>query len=323
MAYYLQTDAYSLPLEEVKLARMTIAAADATVADTDRILTATAATGPCTATLVAASNPADTLTIAFVATQADDPVGVITFKLEANGEDTLAVSASDTTGIINIKLAKTDATKNTASLIRAAIRAVTPDGGVQGTVKGIDVSAVECTAGGSWDTAAKAPGANMSSVACVGGGGQTILAADLTAQPSCPRNITATAGGTENDIGAVSVIVYGTNIDDQPISETLTAFTVNNPGTKAGTKAFKTVTSVFLPSHDGTGATVAIGTGEVLGLPFMFTKKPLCLATLNGAFETTFPAIVVDPDEIENNTVDLSTTLNSTEVCVYLGIPEA
>ena len=323
MANYLQTDAYSLPLEEVKLARMTIAAADATVADTDRILTATAATGPCTATLVAASAETDILTIAFVATQADDPVGVITFKLEAAADDALAVSASDTTGIINIKLAKTDATKNIASLIRAAIRAVTPAGGVQGTVKGIDVSAVVCTAGGNWDTAAKAPGANMSSVACVGGGGQTILAADLTAQPSCPRNITATAGGTENDIGAVSVIVYGTNIDDQPISETLTAFSVNTSGTKAGTKAFKTVTSVFLPSHDGTGATVAIGTGEVLGLPYKFTKRPLVWATLNGVIETNAPGMEVDSDEIEKNTIDLNSTLNSTEVCVYLGVPEA
>lgn len=323
MAYYLQTDAYSLPLEEVKLARMTIAAADATVADTDRILTATAATGPCSATLVAASNAADTLTIAFVATQADDPVGVITFKLEANGEDTLAVSASDTTGIINIKLAKTDATKNTASLIQTAICNVTPPSGVKGVVAGIDVSAVVCTAGGSWDTKAKAPGANMSSVACVGGGGQTILAADLTAQPSCPRNITATAGGTQNDVGAVSVIVYGTNIDDQPISEKLTTFTVNTTGTKTGTKAFKTVTSVFLPSHDGTGATVAIGTGEVLGLPYKFTKRPLVWATLNGVIETTVPVMVADSDEIEKNTIDLHSNLNSTEVCVYLGVPEA
>ena len=323
MGYSINTHAYGFPLEHVRLGRMVIPAAAATVADTDRVLVATAATGPCKLVLVAASAPADILTIAFPADQANAAeLAGITVTLDANSGDTLAVTGSEETGNILIKLAASDASKNTAANIEAAIRALDPvgDGHVATYIKGVLLTGVTCAAGGSWDDMAVAEGAGMTDVPFEGGGGETVTA--LTAQPSCPRNITATAVGT-GDIGAVAVTVYGTNIADQPISETLPAWTADAAATKAGVKAFKTITSVFLPSHDGTGVTVAIGTGEILGLPFMFTKKPLCLATLNGAFETTFPTIEVEADEIEKNTVKLHSTLNSTEVCVYLGIPEA
>jgi len=325
MAEFLQTDAYSLPLEHVKLARMTIEAADATAADTDGILAVANTTGPCLVTLVAASNAADKLTVAFPCALKNTPeLAGLYIKLEAAGDDVLAVSASDTTGEINIKLAKITAANNTAALIQAAIRAVTPGGGAAGIVKGISVAAITCVAAGNWDTAAKAPGADMGEVLFEGGAGETKTT--FLAQPSAPRNITATtANGTAaGDIGAVSVIVYGTNIDDQVISETLPAFAANTAATKSGVKAFKTISSIFLPAHDGTGCTVSVGWGEVLGLPYKFSKKPLCLATLAGVFETTFPTITVDADEIEKNTADLSTGLDgSKEVCLYLGVPEA
>lgn len=316
----LQTDALNYPVQEVDVARMVIAAADATAADTDGIMAARAATAPCHATLVAASAETDILTINFVATQADDPVGKVSFVLDANTSDALAVSGVDATGVITIKLASTTASKNTAALIQEAIRGLTPtgDGAKQGTINGIDIAHVVCVAGGNWDTAAKAESTttDMTDVQCVGGGGETIIpnVTALVTQPSCARNITATAGGTPTDIGAVSVTIYGTNMNDQAISETLTAWTVDTAATKAGTKAFKTITSIFLPSHDGTGATVSIGYGEVLGLPFMFSAAPYMKAFLNGTVEATAPIVTVDADEIEKNTVDLNSNLNGTEV---------
>jgi hypothetical protein len=61
-------------------------------------------------------------------------------------------------------------------------------------------------------------------------------------QPSVPRNITATAGGTAGDIKAIQVIVEGTNYADEVITETLPAFTENTAGSVVGSKAFKTIT---------------------------------------------------------------------------------
>jgi hypothetical protein len=65
--------------------------------------------------------------------------------------DTLAVTKTDATNTINIALASTTATKNTATLTQAAIRALS-------AVGGIDVTAFTCTAVGSWNTTAKATG---------------------------------------------------------------------------------------------------------------------------------------------------------------------
>ncbi len=76
-----------------------------------------------------------------------------------------------------------------------------------------------------------------------------------------PGRVTATAGGTAGDIKAVQVIVAGTDPNDLAITETLPAFTVNTAGTVTGVKVFKTVTSITLPKHDGTGAATSVGVG--------------------------------------------------------------
>ncbi len=321
----IQTDAVRFPLEECHVARMVISATEAVAASATAIMAARAATAPCSLTLIAASSDNDKLTITFPAEQADEAVGVLTVTLVAAANDALAVTASDTTGLITIALAKNTASNNTAAKITTALNAVTPSGGEAGVVKGIDVSKVVCTAVGNWDSAAVAPKATgQSGVAFAGGGGETITpnVNALFAQPPCCRTITATAAGTGGDIGAVAVTVYGTNINDEPISETLPAFSANTGATKTGVKAFKTITSVFLPSHDGVGATVSLGYSDALGVPFMFSKKPYLRATLDGAIENA-PTVTVDADEIEKNTVDLASSLNGKEVCLYWLLPEA
>jgi hypothetical protein len=73
------------------------------------------------------------------------------------------------------------------------------------------------------------------------------------------KKITATAGGTPADIKAVQVVVAGFDADDKPLIETLPAFTVNSAGTVTGVGSFKTITSITIPAHDGTGATTSIG----------------------------------------------------------------
>lgn len=137
-------------------------------------------------------------------------------------------------------------------------------------------------------------------------------------QPAVPRNITATAGGTAGDIKAVQVVVEGTNYEGQAITETLQAFTVDTAGTVSGTKAFKTITKVTVPAMDGAGATVSIGFGDKLGLPYKLAHNTVHLTFLDNTLEGTAPTVTTDIDEIEKNTIDLNSALNGKIVDAYL-----
>lgn len=133
-------------------------------------------------------------------------------------------------------------------------------------------------------------------------------------QPDVPRALTATSGGTAGDIKAIQVVIEGTNEEGVVITETLPVFTENNATTVAGTKAFKTVTSITIPAHDGTGATTAIGWGDVLGIGMRLARKTVKSAYLAEALEGTAPTVAVHASTLEANTFDLNTALNATEV---------
>jgi hypothetical protein len=139
-------------------------------------------------------------------------------------------------------------------------------------------------------------------------------------QPPVPRNVTATAGGTATDIGAIQVTIEGTNFAGEVITETLPAFTVDTAGTVSGSKAFQTVTKVIIPAHDGLGATTSIGFGDVLGLPYNLERDTVLAAYLNNTKEGTDPTVMVDADNIESNTVELNSALNGTQVDIYLNV---
>lgn len=131
------------------------------------------------------------------------------------------------------------------------------------------------------------------------------------AQPPCPRNITIVASATQTG----DCVITGTNISDDVITETI-AFNSATPA--VGTKAFKTVTSIVLPVKAGT-ETCDIGWGQLIGLPFMFSAKPLVFAQNDGTVDTT-PALTIDADEIEKNTVDFNGSLDGSVMDLYLAI---
>lgn len=147
-------------------------------------------------------------------------------------------------------------------------------------------------------------------------GSEQVVTTGIT-QPSVPRNITATAGGTAGDIKAIQVVIAGTNYLDEAITETLPAFTVDTAGTVTGSKAFKTVTSITIPAHDDTGATTAIGFGEKLGLPDKLPTNTVLLASLGGTKEATAPTVATSTTAIESNTVDLNSALDSSAVEIF------
>lgn len=168
-------------------------------------------------------------------------------------------------------------------------------------------------------TAANATAADTDGIlAAVTDTGEEVEITENITDPSVPRNITATAGGTAGDIGAIQIVIEGTNYADEVITETLPAFTVDTAGTVVGSKAFKTVTGITIPAHDGTGATTSIGFGEKLGLPYKLAHDTVLTAYLDNAKEGTAPTVTVSTTALESNTVDLNSALNGNVVDVYL-----
>ena len=137
------------------------------------------------------------------------------------------------------------------------------------------------------------------------------------AQPPFPRTITITPGGTTADVKAGNITVTGTNINDAVITEAV-AILANATEAVETTKAFKTVTSVSFIAQDGAAATYDVGFGDKLQLPFMSAINIVLDAYLDGVREATFPAVTLDADEIEKNTIDLSSALNGKVVRVVV-----
>lgn len=134
--------------------------------------------------------------------------------------------------------------------------------------------------------------------------------------PAVSRNATATAGGTAGDIKAIQVIVNGKNDNDGAISETLPVFTVDTAGTVVGNKAFKSITSIEVPPHDGNGATTAVGTGAKLGLGRKLGQNTVLNAYLANVKEGTAPTVASSSSAVESNTVSLNSALDGTDVIV-------
>ena len=308
----IKTDAKNSVLDMSFIAHFQVDADDATVADIDGIHAAKACPAinvAAAAVIKAASAITDILTITqTVALGANS--NALNVLLTTAADDVLAVTKTDGTKTINISLAKTTAAKNTAALVQAAVRALT-------TVGGIDVSAVICTAGGTWATAAIATG-EAGVVSFTGGLSPVDVIITDIIQPSVPRNITASTDGTAGDIKAVQVIITGTNFSDEVITETLPVFTVNTKTTVTGSKAFKTITSISIPAHDGLGATTSIGFGEKLGLPYLLPYNTVLKAYFDNALQGTPPTLATSLTDIESNTIDFDSALNSKVLDAYL-----
>ena len=152
-------------------------------------------------------------------------------------------------------------------------------------------------------------------LAVLGTGGPQVVSTAIT-NPAVCRNVTATSAGTAADIKAVQVTVYGTDINGVAISEVLPIFTVDSATTVVGSKAFATVTSYSVPAMDGTGATVAIGTGAKLGLPSCLSRDSVEQVFLAGVREATRPTVTFSSTAVESNTITLSSALAGSAVIV-------
>lgn len=139
---------------------------------------------------------------------------------------------------------------------------------------------------------------------------QTIT--DNITEPDVPRNVRIKG----NDAGITGdVVINGTNINDDSISETLA---LDGTTEVQGNKAFKTVTSIELPVQNSSGDEVSVGTDNKLGLPYKLSLNTVLKAYRDGTLEGTAPTVAVDSANIENNTVLLDSALNGTDVDLLL-----
>jgi len=134
-------------------------------------------------------------------------------------------------------------------------------------------------------------------------------------QPSAPRGLSVT-GGHADCAGVVTI--YGTDINDDPISESITQSGVS---TVAGVKAFKSITSIAIPARSSANTpTVTIGTTDVMGLPLILPAAACVFATYhNGTLEGTAATVTVDADEISKNTADPNSANNADHTLVFVG----
>jgi hypothetical protein len=91
-----------------------------------------------------------------------------------------------------------------------------------------------------------------------------LLAPGLAILAAQPRNITFTTAGTTAADAPATALITGTDVNDAAQTETVTLAQTATIAT--GVKLFKTITSIVYPAADGTGATVAIGIGDAMGL---------------------------------------------------------
>lgn len=131
------------------------------------------------------------------------------------------------------------------------------------------------------------------------------------------RNVTVTQTAVDAEDTNGTIVVVGTDLAGNVISETLTP---NAGETVAGTKAFATITSITGAGWvTGGGADkITVGFGALIGLPDKLTDTAQVLAaSLNNVKEANAPTVTVSASALELNTVDLSSALNGSPVKIY------
>ena len=113
-----------------------------------------------------------------------------------------------------------------------------------------------------------------------------------------------------------TIVITGTDIDDQVITETVIPAT---NATVATARAFKTVTGVEGVGwiSDGTDDTIEVGFGELIGLPDLLINNTVLFAVFNAIREATAPTVTFSTTVLALNTVDLNSALDGSAVQIY------
>lgn len=161
---------------------------------------------------------------------------------------------------------------------------------------------------------AEAPGADTVHAAITMTTAAQTITTNIT-NPKAPRGLSVT-GGHVDCVGIVKIT--GTNINGDVITESITQ---SGTDTVAGTKAFKTITSLAIPARSSANTpTVTIGTTDVMGLPLCLPAAACVYATYhNATLEGTAATVTVSSTAIESNTADPNSANNADHTLVFIG----
>jgi len=132
-------------------------------------------------------------------------------------------------------------------------------------------------------------------------------------QPDFPRILNVDSDSTD---ATGKVIITGTNIREEPISE---EFTLNGTTVVTGTKAFKSVKSIQLPVK-AASESVFVGTTDKLGLQEIPYSTSVIAEVSGNANDTGGVILTRDSDEIEKCVYDPTTQCdgNTNKMIAYL-----
>ena len=137
--------------------------------------------------------------------------------------------------------------------------------------------------------------------------------------PPCPRNITITCTHGEGSNMSGNVVITGTNIFGETITDTIAEGA--DGSAIQGTYAFKTVTSILVPGWTQSGDKITVGFGDKLGLPFyLYGKDQVIQCSFDYVIEETRATVVADDGDIEKNTILLNSSLNDKVVRIIVAI---
>ena len=139
------------------------------------------------------------------------------------------------------------------------------------------------------------------------------VVSSFSAQPDVPRNLEISPGGTTGDIENCTVVVAGTNISGDSISEDF-VFVANQTAKVVGHDAFASVSSITWPASCESGAfaaTWSVGIGEKIGVKrCMDNAGDILFSLKDGAKEGTAPSMVASSSRLSSNTADFNGTMD-------------
>lgn len=159
-----------------------------------------------------------------------------------------------------------------------------------------------------------AAGATASVIAATTGSltADTTVVSGIT-QPDVPRVLKLTVTTATTSPG--TVVLTGTNIEGEVMTENFVV-AQGTTGDINGTKAFFSVTSLFIPKNMGTTTTYSVGTLNLLGLNHRLFKnnttvKVYSATTVYGALTLQgVPTVTANDSAVELNTITPATTPN-------------
>lgn len=139
----------------------------------------------------------------------------------------------------------------------------------------------------------------------------TTTATAILAQPTAPCTVTVLPVGTTASVPAGDVVVTGTDIAGNVISDALT-FAANATEAVESVKAFASITSILFPIQDGTGITYDVGNGKKLGLPHRRANISAIVKLFDGAADNGTET--VNATDLAKNLFNLDGTPDGTKV---------